>query len=296
MVEVSRRNMIAAGGLAAGGALLLSASQAVQAQTAGSTWDQVSAAKKIRLGAAVVEPFYFKDPAGAAGPGVVVSNGVAWRGVAPLVAKEIADALGFQLEIVETTWGNSVAALQAGQFDFMFFLDPTPQRALAVSFVSSPLLWYASVLLTKDEVTGAQWSDFNDPKYKIGVVLGTSFDQYLTQNTPKADIQRFQNRGELQAAFQSGRIDAACVNGPSADLVRAAVKRGKVIVPRPIAALPAGTAVRKEADPRWREYLDVAVGYFYNVGKTQEFYEQFLAFRGLDPKAATPIIRERLFI
>lgn len=295
-METSRRTIAATLGFSAalgaiGGRTIVSP---VQAQVTQTTWDQIMASKKIRLGAAVVEPFYFKDPAGPAANGAIVSNGVAWRGVAPTIAREIATAMGVELEIVETTWGNAVAALQANQFDFMFFLDPTPQRALSLGFLNNPLLWYASVLLVRDGVTGANWADFNDPQRKIGVVLGTSFDQFLTQNLPRADIQRFQARGELQAAFQAGRIDALCGNGPSADMVRAAIRRGTVIVPKPVAALPAGTAIRRETDGRWRDFLDISVAYFYNVGRTQEAYEQFLAFRGLDPKSATPVMRERL--
>jgi polar amino acid transport system substrate-binding protein len=67
---------------------------------------------------------------------------------------------------------------------------------------------------------------------------------------------------------------------------------GKTIVPQPAVGLSTGGAVRKEQDRRWRDYLQTVVTYFYDTGKTQEFYEQFLAFRGLDPKTAISTRRE----
>ena len=66
---------------------------------------------------------------------------VVWRGIGPRLGEAIARAMDVRLELVELTWGNAVAALQANQIDTMFILDPTPERALAVDFVQSPGLF-----------------------------------------------------------------------------------------------------------------------------------------------------------
>src|SRR5690606_28107438 len=137
-----------------------------------------------------------------------------WRGIGPLVGKELADALGVQLELVETTWGNAVAGLQANQFDVMFALDGTPQRALAIDFVPAPLLWYPLCILAKDEVELSPWEEANDPKYIWGAAIGTSNDQFITKTAPNAQVSRFQTSGETLAAFQSGRIDGYITVGP----------------------------------------------------------------------------------
>jgi polar amino acid transport system substrate-binding protein len=110
---------------------------------------------------------------------------------------------------------------------------------------------------------------------------------------PKATIVRFQLHGEMLAAFQAGRIDGGMTTAPTADLTRAALHMGKTLVPTPVMALPSGAGFRRETDRRWRDYLELTVSYFYNTGKTQELYEQFLTFRGLDPKDIIPIVRER---
>jgi polar amino acid transport system substrate-binding protein len=59
------------------------------------------------------------------------------------VGKVLAKDLGVKLVPVETTWGNAVAALQAGQIDTMLVLDPTDERRKAADFSDQPFLWYA---------------------------------------------------------------------------------------------------------------------------------------------------------
>jgi len=265
------------------------------AQTAAtaSTWDQIMSTKKLRVGAAILEPWYFKDTTGSDAPGKVLSGDQVWRGICPALADETAKAMGVELEIVETTWGNAVAGLQSNQFDCMFMLDATPQRALSVDFVPSPMLYYPMGLIANDTVKITQWEELNDPKYRVGVALGTNSDQYLSEIAPKATISRFQNSGEIFAAFQSGRTDAGVVSAVASDLAKARLKMGNVIVPKPVVAVPGAIAVRKDADSRWLNYLNVVASYYYSTGKTQKFYEDFLKFRGIDPTTAVPVQRER---
>ncbi len=185
-----------------------------------------------------------------------------------------------------------VAGLQSNQFDLMFILDPTPQRALSIDFPPSPVLWYPLALLGADDAKVTTWADVNDPKYRVGVTLGTAQDQYISRVIPKAVITRFGDNGAVIAAYQARRIDFACLTAPAVDLVRARLKTGQTIVPKPVNAVAAGAAIRQEADARWCDYLTTVVSYYYNTGKTQEIYDQYMRFRGLDPAKATPIIKE----
>lgn len=283
------RSMIFMGALA--GLLFEMAAPTAYAQSK-STWDQITETKTLRLGVAISEPWYFKDANSTEeGGGVKVGNDV-WRGIGTLLGKEIADAMGVKLQLVETTWSNAVAGLQSNQFDFMFILDPTPQRALSVDFTPAPVLWYPLSLLGHDDLNVQNWSDVNDAKYRIGVALGTAQDQFITRLLPNATITRFQDNGAVIAAFQAGRIDAGCLTAPTADIARGRLKTGKTILPKPINAVAAGAAIRLEADARWRNYLSTVVAYYYNTGKTQEFYDQYMKFRGLDPSKVTPIVKE----
>lgn len=257
-----------------------------------STWDRIQKTKTLRIGAPVMEPWYFKDSSGSNAPGAVVSNGVTWRGVGISFAQAVAEAMNVKLEIVETTWANAVAGLQTGQFDTFVLLDATPTRALSVNFVPTPLLWYPLALLAKDDAKIANWQQVNDPAFIIGVGLGTTWDEFITKEAPKATISRFQSSAEIFAAFQSGRINAGLISAVAADLARARIGSGKTLVPAPKVYIPGGIAVRQENDSRWLNYLNTCAGYFYNTGKSQQFYETFLSFRGIDPKSVIPVQRE----
>lgn len=272
-------------------ALLAPSSARAQGQSR-STWDQIMETKTLRLGAAISEPWYFKDANATSDTGGVRVGSDLWRGVGPLLAQEIANAMGVRLQIVETTWANAVAGLQANQFDLMFILDPTPQRALSIDFSPAPVLWYPLSLLSREPVASPNWADFNDAKYRIGVGLGTAQDQFITRLLPKATITRFQDNGAVIAAFQAGRIDAGCLTAPTADIARGRLKMGHTLLPKPINAVAAGAALRTEPDKRWREYLTTVVSYYYNTGRTQAIYDQYMVFRGLDPATVTPISRE----
>jgi polar amino acid transport system substrate-binding protein len=175
----------------------------------------------------------------------------------------------------------------------MFLLDGTPQRALAIDFVPRPLLWYPLVLLAKDDINISTWKEADDPKYNWGVALGTSNDQFISRSAPKAQISRFQTNGENLAAFQAGRIDGMLATGPYADLNRARLKMGKIIVAKPAAALAAGTGIRYEDDARFKSFLTTSLDYLYNSGRTQELFDEQMKFRGLDPAAVTPVMREK---
>lgn len=304
--DKSRRTMISAtlGGLAGAagmvalgsgkdspGQALISSAHA-QGTAGGSTWERVTKGKVLRLGAPIQEPWYFKDPAGGTGPDVIKSGADTWRGVCPVIALEIAKAMGVQLEVVETTFGNAAAGLQAGQFDFVLCLDGNPTRALALDFVPTPLLWYPLAGLFKNGLSFNAWKQLNDAKYKWGVLLGSMSDTNLTREAPKAQITRFQYMNEMNAAFQSGRVDGIFSLGPTLDLTRAKVNSGAVQVLSPRSAVPAGIAIRQEQDQRWKSYLTTTIGYLYNTGYTQSAYERFLEYRGIPAGKAAPIMRE----
>jgi polar amino acid transport system substrate-binding protein len=248
--------------------------------------------RRLRVGAALSEPWYFRDNSGSSAPGAVRAGDVVWRGIGPRLGEAIAKAMNVQLDLVELTWGNAVAALQANQIDTMFILDPTPERALAIDFVPNPVLWYPIAVLAKNDFAPATWAQFNDPSVRCGVALGTSTDQTLTRLSPRANIQRYPTTGELLAAWQSNRIEAAFTTAPTVDLAIARLRTGKNVLPRPIVAVPAGAGVRKEQDSRWANYLSTVVAYYYNSGITQGFYDEFMVFRGLEPGRFTAIQRE----
>lgn len=263
-------------------ALLLTVAPAQSQET--STWDQVRKNGVVRTGCVQAEPWYYKDPKTSE-----------WGGLGVGIAKLVAEELKVKWECVETTWGNAVAGLQANQFDMMFGVDATPQRALSIDFTTGQTMYYAVAILARKDLKTDRWDDLNKPAVKVAVPLGTSNDVAMTKLLPKATFERTKGSPEAIASFASGRADL--VGGSSIWLHfqnRALDNKGKVVIPAPASAASADMAVRRETDKRWRDWLSVAMNYYYLRGITQQVYDDYQTSRGMDPAMSPPIMKERM--
>ena len=247
-----------------------------------STAQQIKQKGELRIGVTPGEPWFFKDP----------STGQ-WSGIGYSMGQQVAKDLGVKLVPVETTWGNAVAAVQANQIDVMFVLDATEERKKALDFPDTPFFWYAQGVLLKDGMKAKTWSDLDRDDVRIAVTLGTAPDRELTKRMTKAKIERFANMDEAIAAFYSGRVDAASFYHPALVMQQARVKKGTVVIPEPVVALPTSAGVRQETDKTFRDFLNVEFDKYYKNGQVQKFYEEFLVSRGIDPAKAPPIVKEQ---
>lgn len=273
-----RRRLLHAGAL--GGAATLVAAGGAQAQEK-STWQQIRERGELRIGAAPSEPWYFKD-----------QRSGEWHGIGWGLGVGLAKELNVKPVAVETTWANAVAALQANQFDVMFVLDATPQRALAADFPVQPMFYYAQGVLVRDGLEVKGWGDLNKAEIRVGVTLGTSPDRDVSARLTNAKIERFPNNDETTAAFMAGRVDAISFFHPALVMQLRRVKRGKIVLPEPIRYSATSAGVRREADKTWRDWLGLAMDYYYVTGQTQKIYEDYLRFREIDPAAAPAVMRE----
>jgi len=136
----SRRSLAVGTAVGAAAIALAAGAERAAAQPSKSTWEVITGTKKLRLGVAISEPFAFKDLEGSDKPGAVKAGSSVWRGVSVNCGKELADALGAEMEVVETTYGNAVIGLQTDKFDLIFALDGTVKRAVApTSTPASPI-------------------------------------------------------------------------------------------------------------------------------------------------------------
>jgi polar amino acid transport system substrate-binding protein len=259
------------------GLLVLSGTAAAQ-----STMQQIKQKGELRIGVTPGEPWFFKDP----GSGT-------WSGIGYAMGQQVAKDLGVKLVPVETTWGNSIAAIQANQIDVMFVLDATDERKKAVDFPDAPFFWYAQGVLMKDGMKVKSWSDLDREDVKIAVTLGTAPDRELTKRLTKAKIERFQNMDEAIAAFYSGRVDGASFYHPALVMQQARVKKGQIFIPEPVVALATSAGIRREDDKQFRDFLSAEFDKYYKSGETQKFYEEFLKSRNIDPAKAPPILKEK---
>src|SRR5260370_739250 len=133
--RIARRTLAVGTVLGAAAIAVATGARRANAQQGKSTWEVITGTKKLRLGAAISEPFAFKDLEGSDKPGAVKVGNSVWRGLSVNCGKELADALGAEMEVVETTYGNAVIGLQSDTFDLIFALDGTVKRAVALDFL-----------------------------------------------------------------------------------------------------------------------------------------------------------------
>lgn len=210
-----------------------------------STWDRIASTKTLRIGAvAGAPPNYQKNPATGE-----------WSGIMIDFAKDLAGKLKVRLEIVETTWGNSVLDLQTNKIDIFFGLNPTPQRKEVIEF-SDPLYQNAYSLIAKKNFNPKTWDELNKPEVTIAVDVGSSYDNLVTALYDKAKILRFEKSNDATLAVQTGRADVQpLVVTVSAGMIKKNPSIGHLIVPEPIKATTTNAGMRKEQSKVWQEYV-----------------------------------------
>ncbi len=251
-----------------------------------STWDAIQERGTLRIGVTQAPPWFTKD----------VRTGEWTGGLGITLGQKMAEALEVELETVEVTWGTSIAALQSNKIDLMYFLSPTASRARTVDFTRSPVVFLSQAVLAAEGVDASTWEGLNNGDTSISVPQATSMDQFLTRMASNADIQRFPDNAASIAAFQSGRVDAVSLMLPPLLSARQKLGQGVISVPTPAFTAPANVAVRREDDKTWRDWLDTTVFFWYETGRIQGWYEDFLVEFGVDPNDSPPMQRELLFM
>lgn len=242
------------GALAVAGALMGSP---VHAE---STVDQIRAKGVLKIpGILNEDPYFNKDPRTGE-----------WRGFAIEMGRDIAKTLGVKLEVVESSWANSILDVQSGKVDIALGITATPVRALSVSF-SNPTYFNSFVIVSaKSEIEGLTWAQLNDPKYTFAVDLGSSQDLITQQYLPKANVLRFKTRDEAIVAVSTGKADGL-VNTMLNGLVmtKKVPALGSVKVPTPVLSTPSVVALNQNADPNFKAFVSAWADYNRRIGNNQ---------------------------
>lgn len=239
------------------------------AQDGKSTIDQIRERGVLRVPAIVNEdPYFNKDP----------RNGE-WHGFVIDMARDIAKTLDVELEVVESSWANSILDVQSGKADIALALTALPKRALSIAF-SSPTYYNSFVIVSpKAELADATWASLNDPQYTIAVDLGSAQDLISQQYLPKANVLRFKTRDEAIVAVATGKADAiinTVLNGMVMTKRNAAL--GTVIVPTPVLSSPSVIGMSYDADEQFKSFISAWADYNRRVGNNQTWI-----VNGLEP-------------
>ncbi|MBV5265758.1 transporter substrate-binding domain-containing protein [Pinisolibacter aquiterrae] len=254
------------------GAIALAVSMMGGAARADSTIDQIRARGVLKIpGILNEDPYFNKDPRTGE-----------WRGFAIEMGRDIAKTLGVKLEVVESSWANSILDVQSGKVDMALGITATPVRAMSVSF-SSPTYFNSFVIISaKKELEGLNWAQLNDPKYTFAVDLGSSQDLITQQYLPKANVLRFKTRDEAIVAVSTGKADGL-VNTMLNGLVmtKKVPALGSVKVPTPVLSTPSVIAMNQNADPNFKAFVSAWAEYNRRIGNNQTWIVNSLATFGI---------------
>jgi len=193
-----------------------------------------------------------------------------WRGFAVEMARDIAKTIGVKLEVVESSWGNSILDVQSGKVDLALALTALPKRAMSIHF-SSPTYYNSFVIISpKKELAGKSWATLNDPSYTFAVDLGSAQDNITKQYLPKANVLRFKTRDEAIIAVATGKADGlinSVLNGMVMTKKNSAL--GQVFVPQPVLSSPSVIGLNYETDGKWKSFVSAWADYNRRVGNNQ---------------------------
>ena len=220
------------------------------------------------------EPYFHKDLATGA-----------WSGACYEMAKNLAQSLQVELQIVETTWGNQILDLQADKIDFCTMVNPTPERGLVMNFTRPILEPTFMAIVRKGFPTPKTWADLNKPEVRITVDLGSSHETLARRNAPNANILGFKTRDEALLALGSGRADC---NLAFTILALTSVKKnpalGSLVVIDPPIKMEANLGIRIEDSSRFRDFLNTWIAYVRTTGQSREWFVNGLKLAGVMPE------------
>ena len=268
-----RRDLAAGIGLLAAAGAASSAS-AQTADAGESTWERINRTKIIRIGViAGEEPGFHKD----------VATGE-WSGSQLSFARDIADVLGCKLELLETTYGNSVLDLQANKIDIAFALQATPKRSVVINF-TRPVYYTQLVGVLRRGVQLNSWAEIDKPNVRIAVDRGSISETIATHFAPRAQLIAVQDRNAANMEVTAGHADMLITSPLSAIL---AVKRnpqiGSIFTPQPPVRLGVYFGVRYEPNERWIQFLNAWGEYNQQIGQIRAWVMASLALFDIKPE------------
>ena len=132
------------------------------------------------------------------------------------IAKAVAEKLGLEPEFKTLQFDAIIPAIAAGgQADMGisgFSVDP--ERAKEIDFTTKYYIDDQAVAAMKSgEITEANADEkLNSEDCIIAVQSGTTGEDYVQENYPKAKVQAYGNSTDAFAAMQSGQANAVCTN------------------------------------------------------------------------------------
>ena len=144
---------------------------------------------------------------------VPISNvpGTYANGYDVMIAKQICEANGWELEVVQSDWDSLVPGVQTGTFDAVIAgQSMTAERSEQVDFAGPYYYTQQAILVLADNDDIKSVDDLADKN--VAVQSGSNGPAILEEFAPKASQQEFKTDEEARQALQQGRVDAYVID------------------------------------------------------------------------------------
>jgi polar amino acid transport system substrate-binding protein len=171
-----------------------------------------------------------------------------------------------------------VLDLQSNKIDLGFALNPTPARALSITF-THPMIIHPFGCLAKKGLAPKIWDDLNKPEFTVVFDIGSLHETAARRYCPKANLVGYKTRDECTLALQSGRADAhiqAALLGLST-VGKFPAMGPYYLLTDPTVALPSSLGIQREPDTRFHEVIDAWLDMARGTGQIREWMLQGLA-------------------
>jgi cystine transport system substrate-binding protein len=189
-------------------------------------------------------------------------------------AQELAKHLGVKADLRPTKWDGMLASLDSKRIDVVINqVTISDERKKKYDFSTPYTISGVQALTLKKNAAGITKPDDLSGK-KVGVGLGSNYEQWLKDNVPKADVRTYDDDPTKYQDLRSGRLDAILVDRLAAlDLVK---KTGDTMAAAgpAFSRLESGVAVRKGNDDLVKA-IDAAIADMQKDGSLSKLSEKW---------------------
>lgn len=244
--------------------LLLSFSIIGQARIEASVLERISRTRILRVGVAQTEPGAYFNP---------ISGD--WEGINIDLAEILAEQMGVELEIIETSWDLFIMALDNDQFDvFIPGAFYTAQRAMQVQFTTPVYYKAVSAMVRNDDDRFQSVDDLNTPNITIAVRLGAVEDDLVARLFPDAEVSRYKTdtASTIGEAVRNRQADVWVSDGVLQEQYMQQHSWGRVI--GEFGKTPLSWVI-KYGDHNWASFLDIFVDWLRSSGQLEATIVQY---------------------
>lgn len=175
------------------------------------------------------------------------------------LAKAIAEQLGVKAKLQPTKWDGILAALESKRLDVVINqVTISDERRKKYDFSTPYTVSGIQALVLKSKAEALNIRSAQDlAGKKVGVGLGTNYEQWVRAEVPEADVRTYEDDPSKFADLRNGRIDAILVDRLAA-LEYAQKAKDTVLAGEAFSRLESGVALRK-GEPELLAAIDQAL-------------------------------------